>query len=47
MEQCPQLALAYSLLNPKVKLATKGECFSGIQHGVTEILKRVSLQDST
>ena len=47
MEQCARLALAYSILIPKVKLAIQGECFSDIQRGVTEMLKRVSLQDST
>jgi len=46
-EQCAWLALAYSFLIPKVKLAIQGECFSDIQRCVTEILERVSLQDST
>jgi methionyl-tRNA synthetase len=44
----PELALTISLLFLKVKLALKGEHFSDssdIQHGVTELLKRASLQD--
>jgi len=47
MEQRAQLVLAYSFLIPKVILAIQGERFSDIQRGVTKILEKVSLQDST
>jgi hypothetical protein len=44
----PDLAPADFFLFPKLKLALKGECFrdiNDIQHGETEQLKGVSLQD--
>jgi len=47
MQQRPRLVLAYSFLIPKVILAIQGERFSNIQCGVTKILEKVSLQDST
>jgi len=46
-EQRARLALAYSFLIPKVKLAIQGQRFSDIKRGVTKILERLSLQDST
>ena len=46
-EQRAWLVSAFSFLIPKVKLTIQGQRFNDIQHGVTEILKRVSLQDST
>jgi hypothetical protein len=41
----PDFAPADSILFPKVKLFLKGERFSNIQCGVTELLKGVSLHD--